>query len=145
MPLTSEAKKEYQRVYMRKTRHAIAKARQQALAVGKRLSGAALTSVAGSNVAQEMLRDALDQHGLKIGLTLNTVKGLHEAERPYGKEAVPGPDNDARARACDLAIRLHERAGTIPVKPQEETPNRSGRVVLVQIDANGTERRIEIG
>ena len=147
MPLTGEAKRESERVHMRMARRAVSDAKRTYRAItGKVLKGAALQSVASHSVAQQMLQDALARNGLTLDLTLNRIRELHEAERPYGKEATPGPDNDARARACELAMRLGERAGLIPSVAPDGGPTSSGaRVRMVQIEPDGTERILEIG
>ena len=116
MPLTGEAKREWQRGYMRRYRQPVKVAKEQikqAVESSRALAGLSVL------VSQEVLRDQLQKLDLPLSLTIQTVKALHEAERPYGRDAISGPDNDARARACELSLKLHERAGTIPAGVQQ--------------------------
>ena len=146
MPLTGEAKREYQRTYMRQSRRTLTRAKKQAKALtGKVLKGVALQTTAASSVAQQMVRDALDQKGLDMGLTIKTVKQLHGAKRPYGKEALMSADNQARARGCELAIDLYSKAGLMPKGDEPLGGRADAKIRMVQIDPDGTERWLEIG
>ena len=118
MPLTGEAKREYQRVYMRgyaqaKTKRGVVAAVRDAL--GVRLPG---KPVQVSEAAKQVLAETLRSKSLDLDKIITTVHDSLAAERPYGKDAISGPDNDARLRACDIGLRLHERAGTIPTVAQ---------------------------
>ena|SRR3990167_2839554 len=133
MPLTGEAKKAYQRVYMRQSRRVLREAAKQAQAAGVKVSGAALQAAAAVQVSQVILKEGLDRADLPLDVSLHRVRQLHDAVRPYGKDAIDGPDNDARARACEMALKLHERAGTLPVAPTEGHAGAQVQVIYQRI------------
>ena len=145
MPLTGEAKRAYQRTYMRQSRRVLREAAKQAQAVGVKVSGAALQAAAAVQVSQVILKDGLDRADLPLDVSLQRVRQLHDAVRPYGKEAIDGPDNDARARACDIALRLHERAGTIP--SAQVNPGGGASITVIEvnyhIEGHVSQRQIE--
>ena len=69
----------------------------------------------------------------KVGEKLEATRWFNAAKVVRGKsvtEAIVAGDNDAQLRAADLAIRLHERAGTIPTTQDQ---GRGGSGVSVAI------------
>lgn len=153
MPLKDEAKREYQREYMRRKRAGEIPAREvpveadltprpreqrviQALVTGEAKTLSAAMIKAGFNPTSKTVRDrftpggdlreVLDQELTKAGLTLPRILGKVAAKLDAKKhmtvagDAIIAEDNDAQLRATDQAIRLHERAGTIPGAPQDE-------------------------
>jgi hypothetical protein len=94
----------------------------------------------------EVIQKAIAAHELTVEHLAKGIRALTEAQRPYGKEATVGPDNDARARAWEIAWRLNERGGMIPAGVPDGGPTSGGaRVRMVQIEPDGTERILEIG
>ena len=133
MPLTGQAKTTYQREYMRRRRVGVTseirprEARViESMVAGKSVS-ASLREAGFSNGALrkrlrpggdlgEALRRTLDDKGLTLDRVIGKVATKMDATRRYGsgEDAIVADDNDAQLRATDQAIRLHERAGTIP-------------------------------
>jgi hypothetical protein len=151
MPLNGEAKREWQRNYMRAKRRAespqaeaIAKVMRDALGTQRRGRPAAIPAEAIAE-GQAVLQAVLRETGLDIKTLVIKIAEQLQAQRPYGKEAILSADNDAQLRACELAIKLHERAGTIPAITEAPQSQGHGYVRMLQIDPDGTERMIEIG
>ena len=123
MPLTGEAKREWQRTYD-KTRRSIGRqVKREVVALVEGGASGHAVSRAILEGAREKLQTVLTEQGLLPTLVVAKVREKLDATRPYmlsvegekGKrEAIEGDDNDAQLRACELAIKLHERAGTIP-------------------------------
>ncbi|KKL41724.1 hypothetical protein LCGC14_2367450, partial [marine sediment metagenome] len=107
------------------------------------------------DTAQAALDLALRSNKLGLKRVISKVADKLDATKPYmlsvegekGKRvALDADDNDAQLRACDLAMKLHERAGRIPASGQD-LPSGIGvaKIRMVQIDPDGTERWLEIG
>jgi hypothetical protein len=164
MPLMGEAKRAYQREYMRRKRAGQIPARQaqaqadltprpreqrviQALVTGEAKTLSAAMVKAGFNPTSRTVRDrfrpggdlreVLDQELTKAGLTLPRILGKVAAKLDARKhvtvagEAIITDDNDAQLRATDQALRLHERAGTIPASSESHGPGASITVIEV--------------
>lgn len=118
MPLTGDAKREYQREYMRKTRRALAKAERIVAKVGgKPLSGCSAQSAAASMVSQEMLGETLDRHAWTLDRHIAKRIALTEHERTHVTKdgvTITAPDGDVQCRAMDAMDEMLERAGRIP-------------------------------
>jgi len=164
MPLMGEAKRAYQREYMRRKRAGQIPARKaqaqadltprpreqrviQALVTGEAKTLSAAMVKAGFNPTSKTVRDrfrpggdlrgVLDQELTKAGLTLPRILGKVAAKLDARKhvtvagEAIITDDNDAQLRATDQALRLHERAGTIPASSESHGPGASITVIEV--------------
>jgi len=127
MPLTGEAKREWQRTYDKERRSIGREVKRQVVALVEGGAPGHVVSRAILDGAREKLQTVLTDQGLIPTLVVAKVREKLEATRPYmlsvegekGKRvAIEGADNDAQLRACDLAIRLQERAGTIPTAAQ---------------------------
>ncbi|HAM39830.1 MAG TPA: hypothetical protein DCP69_00450 [Candidatus Omnitrophica bacterium] len=115
MPLTGDAKREWQRIYDRQRR-------QQGRIIAKTVKALA-TDTPLPTVSQEILHAAqgrlqtiLTDQGLHADLLVAKVRDKLAASRhqTVAGEAIEADDNDAQLRAVEIGIRLHERAGTIP-------------------------------
>ena len=122
MPLTGDAKREYQRAYMRQARQVVTKSRKLLKeTVGREVAGAALVSHAARQVSQVKLTEALDQAGWTVERHVSKRIQLTEFKRTVGVEngvAIEAPDGDVQCRAMDAMDRMLERAGTIPAASQ---------------------------
>jgi len=156
MPLTGEAKRDYNRKHYQRRRAVSGIVTQtEVLAVrpGDQEAMGALTEsvrqlrdLVQPSANVEAIKKAITVHELTVEHLAKGIRALTEAERPYGKDATLGPDNDARARAWEIAWRLNERGGLIPVGVPDGGPTSGGaRVRMVQIEPDGTERILEIG
>lgn len=124
MPLTGERSREYQREYKRRMRastRAAASAIIESL-VPKQGRPSNLSRQAQA-VGQAVVQQALEQSNLTLRRLTDKVAEKLDAEKPVmlsvegekgTRECINTADNDAQLRACDLALKLHERAGTIP-------------------------------
>lgn len=120
MPLSGEAARKYQREYKRRRRAAARDAAKAIVrAVVQRGPGRSLLAQ-DAEVAQagrDVLQETLKRSNLDMERIAGKVSSKLDATRPYsgGKAGcIVADDNDAQLRACELGIRLHERAGTIP-------------------------------
>jgi hypothetical protein len=117
---TPERIREHRRTYMREYRARTSPRKrdmvetvQRALGVRARGKPRKLALEAVTE-GQAVLRAVLRATGIDISTVATKIKAQLEAERPFGKDAIMSADNDAQLRACDLSLKLHERAGTIP-------------------------------
>lgn len=117
MPLTGERAREYHREYMRNRR---AMAKQAGKLVKQAVTGLGRPITTATDevkaVSQHALNMVLKAHGLELSRIVGKVNEKLDATRYYnGKdETILAQDNDAQLRAAEIAIGLHERAGTIP-------------------------------
>lgn len=117
MPLTGEAKREYQRLYMRDVR-------RKARAAGRLVSAAVQQAKQRSegrparpeDTARTALAIVLENQGLTVERVVRKVaeKLAAKKHQTVAGKARLAEDNDTQLRAAETAIRLHERAGTIP-------------------------------
>jgi hypothetical protein len=134
MPLTGDAKREYMRLYMRTIR---ARARE----AGKLVSAAVQATqrrqqaqpVRVENTVKTVLGLTLVNKGLTLDRVCGKIADKLEAKRhqTVAGKAMCADDNDAQLRATEQAIRLHERAGTIPAQAQSTSGNMSLTVIEV--------------
>jgi hypothetical protein len=124
MPLTGERAREYQREYKRASRRAkalAAKALAQAAGHHEHGRPVALSAMPDAQmVGRGLLRDVLTRSNLDLERVVGKVAKKLDATRIYGsgEDAITAYDNDAQLRACEIAIKLHERAGTIPTSTE---------------------------
>src|SRR3990167_7953639 len=116
MPLTGEAKREWQRIYDRERR-------KQGRMIAKTVKALVHQDAPLPTVSQEILQAAqgrlqtiLTDQGLHADLLVAKVRDKLAASKhqTVAGEAIEADDNDAQLRAVEIGIRLHERAGTIP-------------------------------
>jgi len=151
MPLTGDAKTEYNRQhYLRRKLARIAlrpremrvvegiaegKTARQALkdAGMSPYNGTMLARLAPQGDLAEALRVLLEQRGLTLDRVVSKVKAKMDSKRhqQVGGVAIEADDNDAQLRAVEIGLRLHERAGTIPAQAQSGAGNVSLTVVEV--------------
>ncbi len=149
MPLTGQAKREYQRDLMRK-RRTLAKAAKIAIEQLTNNAPGRPRTIPSEvmAVAQTVLRDALDRAKVPLDVVIGKAAEKLEASRPYnGYQLVDGTaqshtlmaqDNDAQLRATELLVDLHERAGTIPCRSNPDRSNGS-HVTINLIKFTGTQ------
>ena len=155
MPLTGERRRTYDREYKRKRRASVQIAAQAIVesvgAVARQSGGQTLVDRAAVTVGPGLIREALERSNLKLQRITDTVGAQLDAERPMmvrdgdedGKRVtITTADNDARLRACEIGIKLHERAGTIPTGPAEQRNTIRSR--MIQVSPDGSQRIVEI-
>ena len=148
MPLSGDAKRAYNRAWMANARKAMRQATGEITKAVAKLPDNLIVETAKDlvpQVPQEALRLLLTKHKLPLELTLRTIRRLHRATRPYGRDSIMGPDNDARARGCELALKLHERAGTLPATIDADSKPHQARVRMIQFGSDGSQTCVEIG
>lgn len=155
MPLSGEAKAKYNERYYRtrRAREVMSKLRPREIrviegitegkTVGQALSAAGFHP--NSSTLRERLRHGGDMaEGLRVlladrGLTVKTLidktKAKLDASRRYGsgEDAIVADDNDAQLRAVEIGLRLHERAGTLPVAPTDGHATSQVQVIYQRI------------
>lgn len=134
MPLTGDAKREYQRVYQRQVRKTAAIAASVIAHAVKPSSGLPTQIPAEAHhAAQSVLQAILERQGLTVDRIVAKAREKLDAttKKTIARKATTLADNDAQLRAADLAIRLHERAGTIPAIQEQA---RGGTGLSVQIN-----------
>ena len=130
MPLQGDAKREYQRVYMRGRRNPHVQAVAEAITavIKPRHGRPRIVSQPVQEAAQAGLALALRSNKLDLGELLPALREKVQARRMFnaakivnGKsvtEAIAIDDNDAQLRAIEQALDLHAKAGTIPTATQ---------------------------
>ena len=142
MPLTGEAKAEHNRAsYLKRKINRMALLPREmrvieGIAAGKTavqaLRDAGMSPTNGTMLARlaprgdlaEGLRVLLEQKGLTLDRVVSKVHDKLDSKRTLRMagedgEAIVTDDNDAQLRAVEIGLRLHERAGTLPVAPTE--------------------------
>ena len=149
MPLKGEAKREYQRLYMRgysRKTQKVAEAIPQLL--GEKRGRPYTLSQDVQDTARAALGVLLRSKGLTAEKVVEKSVELLEATKQHTVAGVAtiSRDNDAVARAINEAKDWLVRAGEIPAGGSEMATTSSGaRVRMVQIEPDGTERILEIG
>jgi hypothetical protein len=104
-------------------------------------------------VAPEMTRlvvqDALTEHGWTLSKHIKRYVDLTVAEK---RQTIAGggetnPDNEVALKALEGLGEVMDRAGMLPpTQPREVAPRtEGGKIRMVQIDPDGTERILEVG
>lgn len=157
MPLTGDAKTAYQRDYMQGRRSKDVQVAADAVArvIAPRRGRPRKLTDKQADTARAALTLAMRSNKLSLSRVVGKVAEKLDATKPYmlsvegekGKRiALDAADNDAQLRACDLAIKLHERAGKIPSASPDDGPKPgNAKVRMVQIAPDGTETWLEIG
>jgi predicted signal transduction protein with EAL and GGDEF domain len=104
-------------------------------------------------VAPEMTRlvvqQACDEHGVSVSKLIGNYVELTQAmkRQTVAREAETVEDNEVRLKANDALKDVLDRAVMMPPIQHRETAPRmeGGKIRMVQIDPDGTERILEVG
>ena len=149
MPLTGEAKREYQRVYARSRRH---EALRQAAATAVAMTGVRVDGQRdrrfkeGLDVVEDTARATLALACREYGLTPEKLVGklVQKLEattmKTVAQEACEVQDNDAQLRAVAEGRDLLARAGLIPTPIQHGPAGGHITLNVLVMAADGTEQ-----
>jgi len=136
MPITGEAKRKWQREYMRVKRarargetpvKEMTRPEREAVVLKALISGNRATvdrALEQTGITRQELTRQLTEAGLPIMRILRKFAEKLDAKKSlvsrgsHGVDTIESDDNDAQLRAAEGALRLHERAGTIPIAPE---------------------------
>ncbi len=138
MPLTGEAKRRWQRAYMREVRRTARAAGQLVSAAVQRVKQRSEGRPARpEDTARTALGIVLENQGLTVDRVVRKIGEKLESRRrqTIAGKAVLADDNDAQLRACDQALRLHGLAGTIPSERTGGTSVGSLTINVLSVDA----------
>jgi hypothetical protein len=104
-------------------------------------------------VAPEMTRlavqQACDEHGISLSSVIGNYAGLTKAmkRQTVAGDAETVEDNEIRLKANDALKDVLDRGCMMPPIQHRETAPRmeGGKIRMVQIDPDGTERILEVG
>ena len=149
MPLTGEAKRKWQREYMRAKRARargetpvaeMTRPQREAVVLKALMTGSRATvdrALEQTGLTRQELTRQLTESGLSMRRILRKFAEKLEAKKllvsrgSHGLETLEADDNDAQLRAAEGAVRLHERAGTIPAPSEPHGPGASITVIEV--------------
>lgn len=140
MPMSKEARRDYQRIYMRELRRKAKESGLQfahLLAKNEQINARQIENSRLNIDGRAVLKLLLQEHGLTIERLILKLLSLLDAKKliSIGKVPTEVNDNDAQLRAIELSTKLLERAAAVPMAADRQATGDSVTVnVLVMPD-----------